>query len=219
MLHRTPGTSARLCNHLAPPAPALVGDIDGVLRRAAALLPDGHVLRVQVSSLAAHGDLDRRLGDIGMRVVDPTDVMVAEAAAVVPTCMSNETAITRVDGPTGRRLHAELMQRDPPPPATTPRDDEVVRCWLAAADDAGCYSGVCLVVLHPGCGWSGVFNMQVHPDARRQGVGAALLGAAARTALAYGADLYLQVSRDNVAAQALYRRNGFRPLFDYHYRQ
>ena len=55
-----------------------------------------------------------------------------------------------------------------------------------------------------------VLTLAVTPAARRSGVAAALLGAAARQVTAMGARaLFLEVSVSNDAARALYKRAGF----------
>ncbi len=55
-----------------------------------------------------------------------------------------------------------------------------------------------------------VLTLAVHPDARRQGAGLALVQAAAEVALATGAEtLWLEVAEDNAAALALYAAAGF----------
>ena len=55
-----------------------------------------------------------------------------------------------------------------------------------------------------------VINLAVDPDARRRGVGTALLREL-EAALPWG-NLLLMVEADNAAAQALYRREGYRPV-------
>lgn len=56
-------------------------------------------------------------------------------------------------------------------------------------------------------------NMAVHPDYRRQGIGAALLAEAGRTAIERGAVAgVLEVRAANIAAQALYRQWGFQVI-------
>jgi [ribosomal protein S18]-alanine N-acetyltransferase len=55
-----------------------------------------------------------------------------------------------------------------------------------------------------------ILTLAVDPAARRQGLGRALVDAAASTALAMGAQtLWLEVAEDNAAAQALYAAAGF----------
>lgn len=65
-------------------------------------------------------------------------------------------------------------------------------------------------------GWTGIFGMATLPAARGRGAGRAVLAALARWAPTD--HLYLQVERDNAAAQALYHRTGFIELCTYHYR-
>jgi len=56
-----------------------------------------------------------------------------------------------------------------------------------------------------------IATLAVHPDHRRQGIGARLLAQALRLAQQEGArSVYLEVRKSNRAAQALYRRFGFR---------
>lgn len=67
--------------------------------------------------------------------------------------------------------------------------------------------------------WLGIFAMLSVPEARRQGVGSALVRSIADWGRARGVkSAYLQVERDNVAANDLYARAGFRELYGYHYR-
>lgn len=68
-------------------------------------------------------------------------------------------------------------------------------------------------------GWAGLTAVEVHPDHRRQGLGAAITAAACRAAGQRGIPhVFLQVEVDNAAAQALYSRLGFRRSHRYHYR-
>jgi ribosomal-protein-alanine N-acetyltransferase len=58
-----------------------------------------------------------------------------------------------------------------------------------------------------------LLNIAVDPAARRQGMGAALLSHALDFAAAKGAKMvFLEVRRGNDAAQAMYRRYGFRSM-------
>lgn len=65
-------------------------------------------------------------------------------------------------------------------------------------------------------GWTGIFGMATVPAARGRGAARAVLAALARWAPTDR--LYLQVERDNTAAQALYQRAGFKEIREYHYR-
>ena len=68
-------------------------------------------------------------------------------------------------------------------------------------------------------GWAGIYGMGTAPAWQRQGIGGALLGGLATEARhRHATHLYLQVERDNPAAQALYRGLGFETSHGYHYR-
>lgn len=68
-------------------------------------------------------------------------------------------------------------------------------------------------------GWAGLTAVEVHPDHRRRGLGAAITAAACREAGRHGIrQVFLQVEEGNAGAQALYRRLGFRYSHRYHYR-
>jgi ribosomal-protein-alanine N-acetyltransferase len=81
---------------------------------------------------------------------------------------------------------------------------------LVAETDGAC-TGFCIV-------WavadeSEILTIAVAPEARRSGVGAALLTAAMVAASARGAEtMTLEVAEDNLAARALYARRGFREV-------
>jgi ribosomal protein S18 acetylase RimI-like enzyme len=66
---------------------------------------------------------------------------------------------------------------------------------------------------------AGLTAVEVHPDHRRQGLGAAITAAACEQAERGGIDrVFLQVEVDNAPAQALYGRLGFDYSHRYHYR-
>ena len=68
-------------------------------------------------------------------------------------------------------------------------------------------------------GLAGLTAVEVHPDHRRQGLGAAITAAACEQAQRGGiARVFLQVEVDNAPAQALYGRLGFGYSHRYHYR-
>jgi ribosomal protein S18 acetylase RimI-like enzyme len=102
--------------------------------------------------------------------------------------------------------------------ASRPRDSaEAVRSLLARDPEA------CLVACADGqlvgsliAGWDGwrahLYRLAVHPDARRRGIGRALLDAGARRLQELGATrLDAMVLDDNELGQSLWRRAGYKP--------
>ena len=80
-----------------------------------------------------------------------------------------------------------------------------------------------LVMARAGGGESEILTVGVLPEHRRQGLGAALIEAAAVHAATLGAQvLFLEVADDNDAARGLYQHCGFKPIgrrTDYYRRQ
>jgi len=67
--------------------------------------------------------------------------------------------------------------------------------------------------------WAGLTAIEVDPQHRRRGLGAAVTAALTAHAADRGAmNIYLQVTSGNSAARALYRRIGFTDHHGYHYR-
>ncbi len=207
---------------------------DGITRRANSVLPhaepadvDAAIAAVerayadrglpptfQMTPAAQPSDLDSRLADRGYRVDGPTHVLVA-AGAMSPA-----------------RLRADATLSDEPSEAWMDlwwlmdgRGDSVARAvarsiltgvpavYGSIIDDNGLAAVGRVALLD---GWAGIYCMAVRPDARRRGLGAAMLrmlGGAAG-----GRRLWLQVLADNVAAHALYASAGFTPAFAHHYR-
>jgi ribosomal protein S18 acetylase RimI-like enzyme len=68
-------------------------------------------------------------------------------------------------------------------------------------------------------GWGGIVNVAVDARLRGQGVGKRLMADIAEHSLMQQIDrLYLQVTANNEPALRLYRRFGFAPVYEYHYR-
>jgi [ribosomal protein S18]-alanine N-acetyltransferase len=89
--------------------------------------------------------------------------------------------------------------------------------WAALAwqngsgqDDSGSGPAAGYVMARSVAGEAEIVSIGVRPDARRLGIGAALLADAMVRAIALGADaIFLEVAEDNPAAVALYRSAGF----------
>jgi predicted GNAT family N-acyltransferase len=85
-------------------------------------------------------------------------------------------------------------------------DDQALQ--LVAVGDDGGVIGTCRVLIEEGTARFG--RLAVRPDARRQGLGAALLGEAERMAVAAGARQ--MVLHAQVDALGLYERAGYAPV-------
>jgi ribosomal protein S18 acetylase RimI-like enzyme len=136
--------------------------------------------------------------------------------------------ITDLDGPLLRSMRLAALETDPEAFGSTYADQASFpdRRWSAMAAEAAHGSDHCLLVAFRGpepagmvravrdphrAAVFGVYSVWVAPEARRLGVGGALLDAIedwARTA--GGSLLELSVMADGSAAQALYEANGYR---------
>lgn len=184
MLRATPGSARKRSNSALPLSGAAhdVGVVEDFYReRGAAAI-------VQVSPLEAHPALDAALAARGWQAVSPTDVLVADAAAVAAAAGAAPGIAVTVDD--AGRAGATLDGR----PAGAG----------AAALDGG-WSGLFAIETAPEARRRGV---------ARTLVGALASWSAARGC----DRLYLQVTIDNAPAQALYRALGFTRSHGYHYR-
>jgi ribosomal protein S18 acetylase RimI-like enzyme len=188
LLRATPGSSRKRSNSALP----LIGAAHDVDVVAAFYSVRGLRPIVQVSPLELHADLDAALAARRWEVVSPTDVLVADTAAVAAAAL--------------------------PAPGVTVAFDGERRRAIATATLAGLPAGAGAVVADDG--WAGLFALETVPAARRRGVARTLVGALARWSAANGCGrLYLQVESDNAPAQALYRALGFARSHGYHYRR
>lgn len=82
--------------------------------------------------------------------------------------------------------------------------------YYVAATSGGALVGYAGVALEPE--WN-VMTVGVAPEARRQGIGAALVAELiAKASMAGGGELFLEVRASDDGAQSLYRNAGFEPL-------
>jgi N-acetylglutamate synthase len=214
----------------------LLGLDDGTVGRAHSAVPLRHeapadaLVRVIEARYAAAGlrpclrvpqgpafdDLRERLRAAGYVARKPTLVQVAELP--LPVTSDAQVALaTSADAPWEALFLGEGF--DPVDGASRlgilRRSREslfasVRREGRAVAVGAACFSH----------GWCGVHGMRTAPAARRQGLAAAILHAFAREARVRGlARMFLQVERENVAAQSVYARLGFTTAWSYAYWQ
>jgi ribosomal protein S18 acetylase RimI-like enzyme len=171
----------------------------------------------QISAATGARGLDALLETRGYRVDGPSEVWTAHPLPTPPPPAQN--AIVRTDDPSTawldvafaddpperRRVHEAIAARAPRPRAFTSlvADGRIAACAMAVA----------------GGTWAGLFCMTTRPDARRRGLGRAIVADVCRWATAQGGTgAYLQVMCENEGAKALYHQAGFRPGYGYHYR-
>ncbi len=179
-------------------------------------------VRYQVSPAAQPEGLDDHLARAGYAVEAPVDILVADVGVVL-----DRTApawdVTTTSGITDEwaRDYGRLHDTDAVGAERIAAYGRLLRTVgprvVAATLEAdGAPAGVGFGVVERG--WLGIYGMATRPDRRRRGVATALLHALARAASVDAARTYLQVEVDNGAAQACYRRAGYRRAYGYHYR-
>jgi ribosomal protein S18 acetylase RimI-like enzyme len=187
LLRASPGESPKRVNSAVPLGLPLDVDLVEAWYRERGIDP-----RIMVTPEEDLEALDAQLADRGWTVETPADILVGDPG----------TTLERLEGPPHQVVPTELTG-----PLRSP--DQVVA--LGAADGAGRATAVLQD------GWTLLLGLDVAPEARRQGVAAALVRAWAR--LSEGRALYLQVEKSNEPAQALYARAGFTRSHGYHYRR
>jgi N-acetylglutamate synthase len=168
----------------------------------------------QITPAAQPSDLDSRLADRGYRLDAPTHVLVADAQAIPAGSLPG---VELTDEPTEAWMDLWWL--------VDGRGDGAARAvaqailtgtparYVSIVDDQGVAAVGRVALLD---GWAGIYCMAVRPDARRRGLGAAVLRRLAGAAT--GRRLWLQVVADNAAAHGLYASAGFTRAFTHHYR-
>ncbi|MFT3818684.1 MAG: GNAT family N-acetyltransferase [Rubrivivax sp.] len=221
LVRRCPGKAkrARSINAVAPGRLPLADKLalaDALYREA------GLPLVVRITPFSQPAGLDEALAAAGLQCFDPTRVLVAElagmaldAAAPLPADLRLERADAEAYARAVGRLrsspadqqqaHAQRLAQSPVPYCgwLLRRQDEVIACGQYARQ------------MH----WVGLYDVFTAPAARNGGLAGALCAELLRRAAAEGArTAYLQVDAANAPALAVYRRLGFKPGYDYHYR-
>jgi GNAT superfamily N-acetyltransferase len=221
LLRHTPGmTRLRASGAALPLAPASRSPSSLDLVEAFYAGRDAPVA-VQVSPETEHLELDRLLADRGYRFTAAIQVLTAPADVAAPARQVRGWRVELSDRSTREWLDA-WVELDGHDDSAQVVEQVVSRITLPSG-----YLGVRVEDRLVGVGlvvggdedWVGVYCMAAHPDHRAQGIGGAVVRAGAQWAKEHGASgLYLQVERDNVAAQRTYGRAGFARAYDYHYR-
>jgi arginase len=228
LLRHTPSLTRRRSNSALPladhPDPALVEDF--YARRGARAL-------VQVSPAEERTGLDAELARREWTREGPTDVLVADAGAVLAaTAPSEALAATAPGEALAATAPGEVALADRPDASWTAAwaaceqradADEHARTVLARIEPPAAYArapgdlGVGLAVCERG--WAGLFCVATAASARRRGIASHVVHALTTWAVEHGARrLFLQVDSTNAAAHALYERAGFTRSHGYHYR-
>ncbi len=211
LLRHTPSLTRRRSNSALP-----VGDAHGdpALVEEFYARHGGRAL-IQVSPAEAWTSLDSELARRGWSSEGPTDVLVADATAVLARTEPGEVALAARPHPGWVAAWAACEER--------PDADEHARVVLERIEPASAYAlagedlGVGLAVCERG--WAGLFCVATAASARRRGIARNVVHALTRWAAARGARrIYLQVETANAPAHALYAGVGFRRSHGYHYR-
>lgn len=221
LLRHTPGmTRLRASGAALPLAPASRASASLDLVEAFYAERDAPVA-VQVSPETEHVELDRLLAARGYRFTAAIQVLTVPADVAVVAARVRGWDVELGDRATKEWLDA-WVELDGHDDSAQVVEQVVSRITLPSG-----YLGVRVDDRLVGVGlvvggdddWAGVYCMATHPDHRAQGIGAAVVRAGARWAEDHGASgLYLQVERDNAAAQRTYGGAGFARAYDYHYR-
>lgn len=170
--------------------------------------------RFQVSPSTQPDDLDDELALRGYEIEAPVFLMTRAADVPAKNIGAVDVRIEEAASDAWWEMYLEGFHRDARPVVARANDYPV----FASVENAkGGLDAIGLGVA--GDGWFGIFAMYTRTDARRRGLGSAIIAAFAEYAADKGRPkLYLQVERSNAAARAVYARLGFSVAYAYHYR-
>lgn len=224
LLRSTPGVDrARSNSALTPPTgPARVRDLDAVIGW---LERHNGRARVMVSPLDRHPEVDAELARRGWGVQRAVDVLAGALADIDAPRTGPGTPRVRLLAAPAADWRAAWALCEGRPASEIEAEAATILAALGpraayALAEAGDGSPVGVGIAVTTGAWCGLFAMAARPDARRAGVGSAVLRTLAADARRRGASAaYLQVLTGNRAAQALYRRHGFARLHGYRTRE
>ena len=167
--------------------------------------------------------LDRLLAASGWTVrADAATVMTAAAAGVtaerVSTQPSADATVVEIDAEPDPAWLARYHYRGQDLPAVAV-DVLTSAPWQAFGSVRSGGATIAIGRVAAAGDWAGLTAIEVDPEHRRRGLGAVVTMALTAAAAARGCRwVYLQVTDENAAARALYRRLGFADHHGYHYR-
>jgi N-acetylglutamate synthase len=181
--------------------------------------------RFQVCDASLPAGLDDALAQRGYAKISATEVQIAPTSVVIASTASRADVVqvhVRVGDLTDEWMDAYALGAQMGAHERAMRYGIVQRigprAGFALARINGAAIAVGLGVAERG--WCGIYCMETHPQARRQGAATAILHALAQWAQTQAAEMmYLQVMANNEPALALYARAGFAHHYTYHYRQ
>jgi ribosomal protein S18 acetylase RimI-like enzyme len=169
------------------------------------------------SAAAGVAELDGLLAAKGWQVRAAPAVVMTAAAAEVAAVPAPEVAVTLAERPDEGWL-ARYRYRGRELPAGALRL-LLSAPWQAFASVLIGGQTAAVGRVSVAAGWAGLTAIDVAPEHRRRGLGAAVTAALVAEAAHQGAGrVFLQVEEGNTAALALYARRGFRAVHRYHYR-
>ena len=222
LLRYLPGKArrARCINALAPG----VMPLQRKLTLAAEVYAEaGLPMIFRLSRFSQPASLDAGLDGMGWARIDSTHVMLRAVQPLRPapalpeglcwqTLAASEFAqvvgALRDSPPAHQQAHALRLQHSPVPyqgfALQRVDDGQVLACGQTARE----------------ADLVGIYDVHTHESARGRGLAGLLCERMLSHAAADGAGTaYLQVASDNLAAISVYRRMGFAPAYDYHYRE
>ena len=168
----------------------------------------------RLTSACPQPDLDDALASRGYALLDPTDVLIADACALAarpqPLALSRDAWLTHYSRLSGSPAHAQRLHSLLLAGIRLP-------CLFGVAEVAG-EVVACGLAVHE-ADLVGLFDIVTDAAHRGQGHGERLTAGLVAWGAACGAQTaYLQVLEANAPAQRLYFRLGFRPKYRYWYR-
>lgn len=211
LLRHTPSLTRRRSNS----ALLLSGDHGDLARVEDFYARRGARALVQVAPAEQRAGLDSELARRGWAPDGATDVLVADAGAVLAATAPGSVILA--DRPEAGWVGAWAACEQRPDAGEHARvvlaRIEPAAAYARAADDLGVGLAVCER------GWAGLFCVATAPSARRRGIAGHVVHALTTWAVERGARrLYLQVESVNAPAHAFYERAGFTRSHGYHYR-